>query len=58
MFAPAGDVFSTHLSDEESNNDDNVLEPSKPKQQQQIIPTTTTISNIKLPIQKKKEYDI
>ncbi|GJV54634.1 putative reverse transcriptase domain-containing protein [Tanacetum coccineum] len=31
----------------------------KPKQQQQqLIPTTTTISNIKLPILKKEEYDI
>ncbi|GKA86708.1 hypothetical protein Tco_0808419 [Tanacetum coccineum] len=31
---------------------------NKPKQQQQLIPTTTTISNIKLPILKKEEYDI
>ncbi|GKG29827.1 hypothetical protein Tco_0419725, partial [Tanacetum coccineum] len=32
---------------------------NKPKQQQQqLIPITTTISNIKLPILKKKEYDI
>ncbi|GJY30589.1 hypothetical protein Tco_0414084 [Tanacetum coccineum] len=32
---------------------------NKPKQQQQqLIPTTTTISNIKLLILKKEEYDI
>ncbi|GJV34936.1 reverse transcriptase domain-containing protein [Tanacetum coccineum] len=32
---------------------------NKPKQQQQqVTPTTTTISNIKLPILKKEEYDI
>ncbi|GJU88086.1 hypothetical protein Tco_1300509 [Tanacetum coccineum] len=31
---------------------------NKPKQQQQLIPTTTTISNIKLSILKKEEYDI
>ncbi|GKF61042.1 hypothetical protein Tco_0181096 [Tanacetum coccineum] len=29
-----------------------------PKQQQQVIPQTTAISNIKLPILKKEEYDI
>ncbi|GJT00144.1 hypothetical protein Tco_0821313 [Tanacetum coccineum] len=29
-----------------------------PKQQQQMIPQTTAISNIKLPILKKEEYDI
>ncbi|GJX38030.1 ribonuclease H-like domain, reverse transcriptase, RNA-dependent DNA polymerase [Tanacetum coccineum] len=35
------------------------LQPNKPKQQQQqLIPTTTTISNIKLLILKKEEYDI
>ncbi|GJR28434.1 hypothetical protein Tco_1104666 [Tanacetum coccineum] len=38
---------------------DNGTASNKPKQQQQqLIPTTTTISNIKLPILKKKEYDI
>ncbi|GJS42545.1 ribonuclease H-like domain-containing protein [Tanacetum coccineum] len=36
-----------------------VLVTNKPKQQQQqLIPTTTTISNIKLLILKKEEYDI
>ncbi|GJY83275.1 putative ribonuclease H-like domain-containing protein [Tanacetum coccineum] len=37
---------------------DNGTASNKPKQQQQVIPTTTTISNIKLPILKKEEYDI
>ncbi|GKG36760.1 hypothetical protein Tco_0446933, partial [Tanacetum coccineum] len=38
---------------------DNGTASNKPKQQQQqLIPTTTTISNIKLPILKKEEYDI
>ncbi|GJZ79962.1 ribonuclease H-like domain-containing protein, partial [Tanacetum coccineum] len=38
---------------------DNDTANNKPKQQQQQqIPTTTTISNIKLPILKKEEYDI
>ncbi|GJR11619.1 hypothetical protein Tco_0794271 [Tanacetum coccineum] len=37
---------------------DNGTATNKPKQQQQLIPTTTTISNIKLPILKKEEYDI
>ncbi|GJW70185.1 hypothetical protein Tco_0127102, partial [Tanacetum coccineum] len=61
MSQPANDVFSQHLSDDEasyhedaSNNDTTT---NKPKQQQ-LISTTTTISNIKLPILKKEEYDI
>ncbi|GJX48121.1 ribonuclease H-like domain-containing protein [Tanacetum coccineum] len=38
---------------------DNGTATNKPKQQQQqLTPTTTTISNIKLPILKKEEYDI
>ncbi|GJT55329.1 ribonuclease H-like domain-containing protein, partial [Tanacetum coccineum] len=37
---------------------DNGTATNKPKQQQQLIPTTTTISNIKLLILKKEEYDI
>ncbi|GKC43375.1 ribonuclease H-like domain-containing protein [Tanacetum coccineum] len=38
---------------------DNCTETNKPKQQQQqLIPTTTTISNIKLLILKKDEYDM
>ncbi|GKG34100.1 hypothetical protein Tco_0434259, partial [Tanacetum coccineum] len=39
---------------------ENGFATNKPKQhqQQQLTPTTTTISNIKLPILKKEEYDI
>ncbi|GJX03269.1 ribonuclease H-like domain-containing protein [Tanacetum coccineum] len=48
--------------DEASYHEDaseNGTATNKPKQQQQqLIPTTTTISNIKLPILKKEEYDI
>ncbi|GJX20215.1 hypothetical protein Tco_0222892 [Tanacetum coccineum] len=58
----ANDVFSQHLSDDEASfhedESDNGTATNKPKQQQQLIPTTTTISNIKLPILKKEEYDI
>ncbi|GKA59339.1 hypothetical protein Tco_0758652 [Tanacetum coccineum] len=50
MSQPANDEFSQHLSDKELNH--------APKQQQQVIPQTTAISNIKLPIMKKEEYDI
>ncbi|GKF08858.1 hypothetical protein Tco_0043082 [Tanacetum coccineum] len=61
MSQPANDDFSQHLSDgEESNHEDasdNGTAPA-PKQQQQVIPQTTAISNIKLPILKKEEYDI
>ncbi|GJY39003.1 hypothetical protein Tco_0425367 [Tanacetum coccineum] len=63
MSQPANDVFSQHLSDDEASYhedaSDNGTATNKPKQQQQqLIPITTTISNIKLPILKKKEYDI
>ncbi|GJV07554.1 putative ribonuclease H-like domain-containing protein, partial [Tanacetum coccineum] len=63
MSQPANDVFSQHLSDDEASfhedASDNGTATNKPKQQQQqLIPTTTTISNIKLPILKKEEYDI
>ncbi|GKE02696.1 hypothetical protein Tco_1390679 [Tanacetum coccineum] len=64
MSQPANDVFSQHLSDDEASfhedASDNGTTTNKPKQQQQqqLIPTTTTISNIKLPILKKEEYDI
>ncbi|GJS67536.1 hypothetical protein Tco_0682100 [Tanacetum coccineum] len=63
MSQPANDVFSQHLSDDEASYhkdaSDNGTATNKPKQQQQqLIPTTTTISNIKLPILKKEEYDI
>ncbi|GJT96316.1 hypothetical protein Tco_1091834 [Tanacetum coccineum] len=63
MSQPANDVFSQHLSDDEASfhedASDNGTASNKPKQQQQqLIPTTTTISNIKLLILKKEEYDI
>ncbi|GJR82198.1 putative ribonuclease H-like domain-containing protein, partial [Tanacetum coccineum] len=64
MSQPANDVFSQHLSDDEASfhkdASENGTASNKPKQQQQqqLIPTTTIISNIKLPILKKEEYDI
>ncbi|GJT42289.1 putative ribonuclease H-like domain-containing protein [Tanacetum coccineum] len=64
MSQPANDDFSQHLSDDEASYHkdalDNGTATNQPKQQQQQqhIPTTTTISNIKLPILKKEEYDI
>ncbi|GKE16338.1 hypothetical protein Tco_1423915, partial [Tanacetum coccineum] len=63
MSQPANDDYSQHLSNEEASYhedaSDNGTATNKPKQQQQqLIPTTTTISNIKLPILKKEEYDI
>ncbi|GKD87234.1 hypothetical protein Tco_1358388 [Tanacetum coccineum] len=59
MSQPANDEFSQHLSDdEESNHEDASDTGAAPKQQQQVIPQTTAISNIKLPILKKEEYDI
>ncbi|GKC87150.1 hypothetical protein Tco_1147799, partial [Tanacetum coccineum] len=65
MSQPANDDFSQHLSDDEASYhkdaSDNGTATNKPKQQQQqqqLILTITTISNIKLPILKKEEYDI
>ncbi|GJR74758.1 hypothetical protein Tco_0087123 [Tanacetum coccineum] len=63
MSQHVNDDFSQHLSDDEASYhedaSDNGTATNKPKQQQQqLIPTTTTISNIKLPILKKEEYDI
>ncbi|GJU90847.1 putative ribonuclease H-like domain-containing protein [Tanacetum coccineum] len=46
------------IDDEESNHEDASDTGAAPKQQQQVIPQTTAISNIKLPILKKEEYDI
>ncbi|GJZ32881.1 putative ribonuclease H-like domain-containing protein [Tanacetum coccineum] len=40
------------------HQDNGTARTNKPKQQQQLTPITTTISNIKLPILKKEEYDI
>ena len=57
MSAPA-DEFSSHSDSEESQHTEAAPENSKPKQQQQVVSTSTTISNIKLPILKKEEYDI
>ncbi|GKC27913.1 hypothetical protein Tco_1035207, partial [Tanacetum coccineum] len=57
-------MISSHLSvyDASYHEDasDNGTATNKPKQQQQqqLTPTTTTISNIKLQILKKEEYDI
>ncbi|GKE67167.1 ribonuclease H-like domain-containing protein, partial [Tanacetum coccineum] len=58
MSQPGNDDFSQHLSDEESNHEDASDTGAAPKQQQQVIPQITAISNIKLPIMKKDEYDI
>ncbi|GJV31351.1 hypothetical protein Tco_1391751 [Tanacetum coccineum] len=60
MSQPANDEFSQHLSDDdESNHKDASDTGAAPKQQQQqVIPQTTIISNIKLLILKKEEYDI
>ncbi|GJS89853.1 hypothetical protein Tco_0772489 [Tanacetum coccineum] len=59
MSQPANDDFSQHLGDgEESNHEDALDTGTAPKQQQQVIPQTTAISNIKLLILKKGEYDI
>ncbi|GJU17968.1 hypothetical protein Tco_1145934 [Tanacetum coccineum] len=58
---PGYDVFVRIDNDEASYHEDasdNGTATNKPKQQQQLIPTTTTISNIKLLILKKEEYDI
>ncbi|GKC40820.1 hypothetical protein Tco_1053204 [Tanacetum coccineum] len=44
--------------DEASNHEDASDTGDAHKQQQQVIPQTTAISNIKLPILKKEEYDI
>ncbi|GJS51766.1 ribonuclease H-like domain-containing protein [Tanacetum coccineum] len=59
MSQPANDEFSQHLSDdEESNHEDASDTGAASKQQQQVIPQTSDISNMKLPILKKEEYDI
>ncbi|GKA79667.1 hypothetical protein Tco_0786263 [Tanacetum coccineum] len=63
MSQHANDDLSQHLSDDEASYHEDASEngtaTNKPKQQQQqLVPTTTTISNIKLPILKKEEYDI
>ncbi|GKG12966.1 hypothetical protein Tco_0349926 [Tanacetum coccineum] len=59
MSQPANDEFSQHLSDDEKSNHEDASDTGNvPKQQQQqVIPQTTAISNIKLPILKKEEYE-
>ncbi|GKG60723.1 hypothetical protein Tco_0614285, partial [Tanacetum coccineum] len=54
MSQTANDEFSQHLSNDEDASDTSVAS----KQQQQVIPQTTAISNIKIPILKKEEYNI
>ncbi|GKB11105.1 hypothetical protein Tco_0845028 [Tanacetum coccineum] len=63
MSQSANDDYSQHLSDDEASYHEDASDSgtatNKPKQQQQqVTPTTTIISNIKLPILKKEEYDI
>ncbi|GJS53482.1 hypothetical protein Tco_0626844 [Tanacetum coccineum] len=59
MSQPGNDEFSQHLNDDETSNHEDASDTGAvPKQQQQVIPQTTAISNIKLPILKKEEYDI
>ncbi|GKA94782.1 ribonuclease H-like domain-containing protein [Tanacetum coccineum] len=61
MSQPANDEFSQHFSDDEESNHEDALDTGvapKQQQQQQVIPQTTVVSNIKLPILKKEEYDI
>ncbi|GJX01668.1 hypothetical protein Tco_0185581 [Tanacetum coccineum] len=59
------DEYSQHLSDNDDLNNGEasdagteINQPNQPKHQQTAIPTATIISNIKLPILKKEEYDI
>ncbi|GJR68795.1 retrovirus-related pol polyprotein from transposon TNT 1-94 [Tanacetum coccineum] len=52
-------LLGNRFDDEESIHEDASDTGATPKQKQQVIPqTTTAISNIKLPILKKEEYDI
>ncbi|GJZ74735.1 hypothetical protein Tco_0639200 [Tanacetum coccineum] len=57
MVSPANrTILSTILCDDEASNHEDAC--AAPKQQQQVIPQTTAISNIKLLILNKEEYDI
>ncbi|GKA93704.1 hypothetical protein Tco_0815690, partial [Tanacetum coccineum] len=59
MSQTANDEFSQHLSDDEESNHEDASDTSvASKQQQQVNPQTTAISNIKIPILKKEEYNI
>ncbi|GJW84955.1 putative ribonuclease H-like domain-containing protein [Tanacetum coccineum] len=52
-------LFTGGRSDNEASQHGNALDAGAvPKQQQQVVPQTTAISNIKLPLLKKEEYDI
>ncbi|GJS66180.1 ribonuclease H-like domain-containing protein [Tanacetum coccineum] len=55
---PANVSLTYSHDDAESNHEMLPTRGAAPKQQQQVIPQTTAISNIKLPILKKEEYDI
>ncbi|GJU72150.1 ribonuclease H-like domain-containing protein [Tanacetum coccineum] len=58
-FGSAEEVNHVRIFDDEvSNHEDASDTGAAPKQQQHVIPQTTAISNIKLPILKKEEYDI
>ncbi|GJV67995.1 hypothetical protein Tco_1483504, partial [Tanacetum coccineum] len=51
--------FLNNMPDAEASKHEDASDTgAAPKQQQQVIPQTTAISNIKLPILKKEEYDI
>ena len=52
------DDFSVHNSDDEKSVHDEEKPEASTSRQQQPISATTTISNIKLPILKREEYDI
>ncbi|GJS09770.1 hypothetical protein Tco_0366566 [Tanacetum coccineum] len=60
MSQPANDEFSQYLSDDEASNHKDAPDTgvASKQQQQQVIPQIIAISNIKLPILKKEEYDI
>ncbi|GKD04856.1 hypothetical protein Tco_1179830, partial [Tanacetum coccineum] len=58
MSQHANDEFSQHLSDDEESNHKDASDTGAAPKQQQVIPQTTAISNIKLSILKKEEYDI
>ncbi|GJV23133.1 hypothetical protein Tco_1375828 [Tanacetum coccineum] len=61
---PANMIYSQHLRKisiiyhKDASDNGTAINKPKQQQQQQLIPTTTIISNIKLPILKKEEYDI
>ncbi|GJZ97274.1 ribonuclease H-like domain-containing protein [Tanacetum coccineum] len=54
----ANQIQDLDLQVHEDASDNGTATNKLKQQQQQLTPTTTTISNIKLPILKKEEYDI